>query len=100
MVDLKALQKRVVQNKIDKGFNVEDINLEFNLAYGEMGEAFEAYLYNKNDLGEELADVVIYIMGIAELLGIDLSSELVKKIDKNERRKYIEKDGKWRKLEG
>ena len=100
MVDLRALQKRVVQNKIKKGFNIEDINLEFNLAYGELGEAFEAYLYKKSDLGEELADVVIYIMGIAELLDIDLASELINKIDKNERRKYIEKDGKWKKLEG
>lgn len=100
MVDLKMLQKMVVQNKVNKGFNTKDINMEFNLTYGELAEAYNAYMYNKDDLGEELADVVIYVLGIAELLGIDLETELVKKIDKNKKRRYIEEDGKWIKIEG
>ena len=29
MVDLKKLQKDIYQNKVDKGFNVTDINKEF-----------------------------------------------------------------------
>ncbi|MCK9471443.1 MAG: MazG-like family protein [Bacilli bacterium] len=100
MVDLKELQKKVVENKIEKGFNVEDINLEFNLAYGELSEAFEAYIYKKDDLGEELADVVIYILGISEILGINLEEQLLKKIAKNKKRKYFVRDGKWQKAEG
>ena len=43
MVDLKELQKRVYENKINKGFNVTDIYKKFCLAYGEMAEAYEAY---------------------------------------------------------
>ena len=58
MVDLKELQKRVYENKINKGFNVTDISKKFSLAYGEMAEAYEAYRKKKNDLGEELAYVV------------------------------------------
>ena len=29
MVDLKQIQKDVYQNKLDKGFNVTDVNKEF-----------------------------------------------------------------------
>lgn len=36
-----------------------------------MAEAYEAYR-KKNDLGEELADVVIYLLGISEILSIGL----------------------------
>ena len=100
MVDLKVLQEIVVKNKIEKGFNVKDINMEFNLAYGELSKAYQAYLYNKDDLGEEFADVVIYVLGLAELLGVDLEKELVNKIEKNKKRRYIKENGKWIKIEG
>lgn len=88
MVDLKELQKKVYENKVNKGFNVTDIPKEFCLAYGEMAEAYEAYRKKKNDLGEELADVVIYLLGISEILGIDLEKEILHKIIKNVHREY------------
>ena len=34
MIDLQKIQKDVYQNKLDKGFNVTDINKEFCLIYG------------------------------------------------------------------
>lgn len=88
MVDFKELQKEVYQNKINHGFNVTDINFEFCLAYGEMGEAYSAWLKKKDDLGEELADVIIFLMGISEILNIDLEKEIVNKINKNKKRVY------------
>ena len=88
MVDLKELQKKVYENKVNKGFNVTDIPKEFCLAYGEMAEAYEAYRKKKNDLGEELADVAIYLLGISEILGIDLEKEILHKINKNIHREY------------
>ena len=100
MVDLKQLQKDVYQNKVNHGFNVTDLNMEFCLAYGELGEAYMAWLKSKEDLGEELADVAIYLMGIAEILGIDLESEIVHKIDKNSKRVYKEVNGVFIKEEG
>ena len=93
MVELKKLQKDVYQNKINHGFNVTDLNMEFCLAYGEMGEAYMAWLKKKEDLGEELADVAIYLLGISEILGIDLEKEIIHKIDKNAKRKYIKVNG-------
>lgn len=88
MNDFTKLQKEVYQNKINHGFNVTDLNMEFCLAYGEMAEAYIAWLKSKEDLGEELADVVIYLMGISEILGLDLGTEIENKIKKNAKRVY------------
>lgn len=100
MVDLKKLQKDVYQNKINHGFNVTDINHEFCLAYGELGEAFMAWLKHKDDLGEELADVAIYLLGLSEILGIDLEKEIIHKIEKNSKRVYKEVNGTMIRVEG
>ena len=93
MIDLEQLQKRVYQNKIAKGFNVTDIFQEFCYTHGELSEACEAYMNKKDDLGEELADVVLYLLGLSEILGINLEKEILSKAEKNEKRQYIQKDG-------
>ena len=99
-MDFKQLQKDVYQNKINHGFNITDLNMEFCLTYGELGEAYMAWLKKKEDLGEELADVVIYLMGISEILGIDLEDEIIHKIEKNKKRVYKIKNGVFVKEEG
>ncbi len=88
MLDLKELQKIIYQNKVDKWFNVENIHQEFALTHEELSEAYEAYYKKKDNLGEEMADVIIYLLGIAEILWIDLEDELIKKVEKNKNRKY------------
>ena len=93
MIDLKELQKQIYQNKVDKNFNVTDINKEFCLIYGEVSEAYEAWRKHKDDLGEELADVAIYLFGLAEILNIDLENEIVRKVYKNSKREYKIIDG-------
>lgn len=72
MIDLKKIQKDIFLNKINKGFNTKDINKEFCFTYGELGEAYDAYRKKKEDLGEEPVDVVIYLMGLSEMLKINL----------------------------
>lgn len=52
-----------------------------------MAEAYEAYR-KKNDLGEELADVAIYLLGISEILGVDLEKGILHKINKIIHREY------------
>lgn len=93
MIDLKKIQKEIFRNKEEKDFNTTDVNKEFCFTYGELGEAYDAYRKRKDDLGEELADVAIYLMGLAEMLGFDLEEEIVKKVAKNEERKYENIDG-------
>lgn len=92
MIDLKAKQKEVFQNKINKGFPIDDINREFCYLYGEVAEAFDAYRLKKDDLSEELADIVIFTLGISEMLDIDLEDALMKKIDKNNKRIYVKNE--------
>lgn len=92
-MDLKEVQKQVWENKVEKGFNTTDVEKEFCLLYGEVAEAFEAYRKNKDDLGEELADVAIYLLGLSEMLGFDLEEEVTKKVSKNKKRVYKKVNG-------
>jgi NTP pyrophosphatase (non-canonical NTP hydrolase) len=93
MVDLKQLQKRVYENKVKKGFNVTDIYREFCYMHNELSEACGAYMQKKDDVGEELADVAIYLLGLSEILNINLEEEILSKMNKSEKRQYIQKDG-------
>ncbi len=90
---MKEVQKQIWQNKLNKGFNTTDVNKEFCFLYGEVGEAYEAWRKKKEDLGEELADIAIYLMGLSEMLGFDLEEEIKNKISKNEKRFYKNVDG-------
>lgn len=90
---MKELQKRIYENKLKKGFNVTDINKEFCLFYGEVAEAYDAWRKNKDNVGEELADIAIYLLGISEILGIDLEQEIINKIKINEDRVYEKVNG-------
>jgi NTP pyrophosphatase (non-canonical NTP hydrolase) len=100
MLHLKALQAKVMTNKIAKGFNTTDIPLEFMLLTEEVAEAFEAWRKKKPDIGEELADIMIYLMGLAEMLGLDLDAEVAAKMAINEKRTYVRKNGVLLKEEG
>ena len=92
-MELSKVQKEVIENKINHGFNTNDVNKEFLLLYGEVSEAYEAYRKKKDDLGEELADVAIYLLGISEILNIDLEKEILNKMDKNYKREYKKVNG-------
>ena len=92
-MNMKEVQKQIWQNKLNKGFNTTDVNKEFCFLYGEVGEAYEAWRKKKEDLGEELADIAIYLMGLSEMLGFDLEEDIKNKISKNEKRVYKNVDG-------
>ena len=95
----KQLQKDVYRNKVDRGFNVTDVNLEFCYLYGELAEAHAAWRTRDQGLGEELADVAIYLLGLSEILGYDLDEEVRKKMAVNKKRRYENVDGVLRRLE-
>ena len=90
---MKEVQKEIWQNKVNKGFNTTDVNKEFCLLYGEVAEAYEAYRKKKPDLNEELADIAIYLMGLSEMLGFDLDTEILNKVTINNNRIYKNVDG-------
>ena len=99
MADWAKLQKEVYQNKVDHGFNVTDVREEFCLLYGELAEAYAAYDKKKPDLGEELADAAIYLLGLAEILGVELEGEILRKMEINRKRRYETVDGVLRRVE-
>jgi NTP pyrophosphatase (non-canonical NTP hydrolase) len=87
-MDIRSEQKLVWENKVAKGFNTTNVPLEFCLLQGEMAEAFDAWRKGREDVGEELADVAIYLLGLAEMTGIDLQDEIEAKMSKNVARVY------------
>jgi len=88
MIDLKKLQKEVMRNKLEKGFNTTDVALEFCRAHEELSEAFSKYNKGEEGVAEEFADVAIFLLGMSEIFGFDLEKELIVKIEKNKKRKY------------
>ena len=93
MVDLKELAETVYENKVNKHFNVTDIAKEICYIHGEVSEIWEAYDHHKNTVGEEMADVMIYLLGLSRILNVDLEEEVLRKIEKNRRRVYRLVDG-------
>lgn len=97
LIDTKKLQKDVLENKKNHNFNTTDIKFELLSLYGEVNELFQAWLKDDpENINEELADVAIFLLGISEMVGSDLGEDILKKMEINKRRKYI--DGK--KVEG
>lgn len=93
ILDLKKIQEEIWQNKIEKEFNTTDVSKEFCLLYTELGEAYDAYRKKKENLGEEMADVAIFLLSLAKMLNIDLEKEIINKVAKNKRRVYKKLDG-------
>lgn len=61
IIDTKKLQKEVLENKKNHGFNTTDIEFELLRLYGETNELFEAWRkQDKENIDEELADVGIF----------------------------------------
>jgi len=96
---LREIQKRIWDNKVKKGFNTTDISKEFLYLTEELGEAVRAYRKDsKDDLAEEIVDLIIYSLGLLEMLDKDEYEEIMKKIEKNEKREYQGENGAFRQL--
>lgn len=65
-----------------------NFNKDFCLLYGEVAEVYDAYRKKKDVLNEELVDVAIYLMGLSEMLVFVLEEEILKKVDKNDKKVY------------
>jgi hypothetical protein len=88
MTTFRTAQDRAWANKLAKRFNVTDVPLEFGLLVEEVGEAFSAWRKDRPSLGDELADVAIFLLGLAEMTGVDLQSAVEAKLAANEARVY------------
>jgi NTP pyrophosphatase (non-canonical NTP hydrolase) len=83
------MQGKVHGNAVDKGFHTHGDNPLFvpthlALIMSEAAEALDAHRKGEDShLGEELADIVIRTMDLADALGIELGREIVDKHLKN-----------------
>ena len=62
----------------------------------EAGELLEEFLwdeenYNKEPICEELADVLVYCVHMADCIGVDIENIINSKMDKNEKKYPVEK---------
>lgn len=93
---LKHFQQYVAELEIDRGFAHQTIIDKCLLLGEEVGELFKAVRKseglavdsnsNFTEIGDELADIFIYLCAIANRKGIDLETAFLKKEEKNKLR--------------
>lgn len=91
-MEIGKVQRLAWENKLSKGFNTTDVPLEFGLLSEEVSEAFRAWRKGLPALGEELADVAIFLVSLAQMTGIDLDAEVQAKMATNTARVYAKSD--------
>jgi NTP pyrophosphatase (non-canonical NTP hydrolase) len=104
MADIKSLTKRIIEFRDARDWkqfhNPKDVSLSLVLEAGEVMEHFqwknkeeiEKYIVtNKDDIGEELADVLYWVLLMSYDLKIDVLDALDKKINKNIEKYPVEK---------
>ncbi len=104
MSDIERLTKRIIEfreaRKWKQFHNPKDVAISLCLEAAEVLEHFqwkskdeiEEYVKShKDDIGEELADVLYWVLLLSHDLEIDVVGALDKKIDKNEKKYPVEK---------
>ncbi|PRR82007.1 nucleotide pyrophosphohydrolase [Clostridium vincentii] len=93
---MEDIKKRIRKFRSDREW--EQFHTPQNLAKAisiESGELLENFLWNNNfdkdAVSEELADVVIYCLYMADSLGVKIEDIINNKIDKNENKYPVEK---------
>ncbi len=81
MIDLLKLQRSIYQNKVDRNFNVSDVGKEIVLMVEELGELANAYkrsdkrpapdISEKADIVDAVGDLMIYCLGLCEMLQVN-----------------------------
>jgi NTP pyrophosphatase (non-canonical NTP hydrolase) len=87
-MDIRSGQELAWENKLAKQYNTTNIPLEFCLLHAEIAEAFHEWRKGDTNIGEELADAAISLLGLAGMTGIDLQAEVEAKLAKNAARIY------------
>jgi NTP pyrophosphatase (non-canonical NTP hydrolase) len=93
---MKDIVERVIKFRDDRDWS--QFHTPENLAKAiniEAGELLEHFLwdnkFNKEEVCEELADVMLYCINMANTLGVDIEEILRNKLDKNEKKYPVEK---------
>ena len=87
-------QKDIYDNKVKHGFNTSDPYQEVRYIVEEVGELMRAIEKNDmNNVAEELADIVIFSYGLAEITKAgNLDAKIFEKMQINVKRKYTQNE--------
>ena len=90
--DYKNRQRRIFDNKVKHGFNTTNVYQEARYILEEVAELMRAIEKgDKENILEELADIVIFSYGCAEVAGVgDLDAKIFEKMSINEQRVYVQ----------
>lgn len=70
----------------------ENLAKSISIEAGELLEHFQwDHTYDKEAVAEELADVLVYCMHMADAIGVDLEEVILKKMEKNAMKYPVEK---------
>ena len=93
-MNLPEMQKAVWDNKVRRNFNTTDIGKEIILLTEELGELAKAYKHsnqmparkidNKEEMIDAVGDMMIYCIGLCQMLGVE-SEQILTDIMKNNR---------------
>ncbi|MFA6004889.1 MAG: nucleotide pyrophosphohydrolase [Patescibacteria group bacterium] len=102
--ELAVLTKKIIEFRDKRNWkqfhNPKDLALSLVLEAGEVMEHFQwkspqeidAYIKtNKSDIGEELADVLYWVLLMSHDLDLDIVEAVEKKMEKNEKHYPVEK---------
>lgn len=99
MIDLNVLARRILINKRNKGFPMNQIDLDVKFIQAELTELLKSD--TKEERASEIADCMIFLLGIAGYEGIDMEYYLLEKMSKIEKRKITKiSDTEFKKEEG
>ena len=90
-MNIKEVAEKIHENAKNKGFWEKEPNFmeKLMLIVTEVGECADAYREDdKENIKEELADIVIRVFDTAEGYGINIEEEILKKMKINEKRPY------------
>lgn len=104
MSDIKKLVDKIIEFRDKRDWkqfhNPKDVAISLSLEAAEVIEHFqwkseeevkEYIKFHKDEIGEELADVLYWVLLMSHDLGIDINEALEKKIKKNEEKYPAEK---------
>lgn len=95
---MKKLQKEIYENKVKRNFNITDVGKEIVLMTEELGELARAYknsdkknakeINNKEEIVDAIGDLMVYCLGLSEMLGVDAEEVLKKIVENNKKREH------------
>jgi NTP pyrophosphatase (non-canonical NTP hydrolase) len=100
-MSLQKLQNQILENKVNRGFNTTDLGKEIILMTEELGELARAYknsnkkfvkeIDNRDKIIDAIGDLMVYCLGLCEMLGVDSEKVVSKIIENNKKRTHTGK---------